>query len=150
MAPLPQAEAELAACLFFELRSFLIKLTQQDAAKLPRPVSVGVITPYREQRKLLRDTFVRVCGKQAAAEVLRLRARALQPVEANYKTLLLAKKKGTSSFCHEGCCLKCTPWFSFAFLCCRRLGVGDCFLSNCSSSRAGVHRGGAPLAGQAA
>ncbi|GAB4815852.1 hypothetical protein N2152v2_002898 [Parachlorella kessleri] len=64
-----KAEAELAACLFYELRSFLVSLAQQDPSKVPRPVTVGVITPYREQRKLLHDTFVRICGKQAAAEV---------------------------------------------------------------------------------
>ena len=64
-----QAEAELAACLFYELRSFLISLAHQDPSKVPKPVTVGVITPYREQRKLLHETFVRICGKQAAAEV---------------------------------------------------------------------------------
>jgi hypothetical protein len=31
--------------------------------------AVGVITPYREQRKLLRATFEEVCGKGPAGEV---------------------------------------------------------------------------------
>ena len=31
--------------------------------------AVGVITPYREQRALLRRTFEEVCGREAAAEV---------------------------------------------------------------------------------
>lgn len=31
--------------------------------------AVGVITPYREQRKLLRQTFEEVCGKGPASEV---------------------------------------------------------------------------------
>ncbi len=30
---------------------------------------MGVITPYREQRKLLRETFEEVCGKGPASEV---------------------------------------------------------------------------------
>ena len=37
---------------------------------MPCPAAaVGVITPYREQRKLLRDTFEEVCGKGPASEV---------------------------------------------------------------------------------
>ena len=35
---------------------------------LPWP-AVGVITPYREQRALLRRTFEEVCGKGPASEV---------------------------------------------------------------------------------
>lgn len=33
------------------------------------PLAVGVITPYREQRALLRQTFEEVCGKGPASEV---------------------------------------------------------------------------------
>ncbi|EFN53619.1 expressed protein [Chlorella variabilis] len=79
-----RAEALLAACLFAELRSFLIERAQQQpgsitgptsdshpAAMLPLPEvsAVGVITPYREQRKLLREMFEEVCGKGPASEV---------------------------------------------------------------------------------
>lgn len=35
----------------------------------PPSSAVGVITPYREQRKLLRETFEEVCGKGPASEV---------------------------------------------------------------------------------
>lgn len=106
----------MAACLFAELRAFLIakaraqpgsitgpttgaaggvlgcKMRRCTAAvhpgksgvlhllspgstcfQMPPPscpmCAVGVITPYREQRKLLRQTFEEVCGKGPASEV---------------------------------------------------------------------------------
>ncbi|KAL4419979.1 hypothetical protein ABPG75_007077 [Micractinium tetrahymenae] len=62
-------EAVLAACLFAELRQFLIDLVKTQPGAVTGPTTVGVITPYREQRKLLRATFEEVCGKGPASEV---------------------------------------------------------------------------------
>ena len=60
-----QAEADLAAALFQELRLFLL------AGKAPvnRTYSVGVITPYKQQAAVLRRTFRELAGDEAAAEV---------------------------------------------------------------------------------
>lgn len=65
------AEAELAACLFLQLQGALraaAAARPRQAPPLP-PTSVAVITPYREQRKALREAFRAVCGPEAAAQV---------------------------------------------------------------------------------
>lgn len=72
-------EAELAAALFHELRAFLVDLARREPEKIRGPTTVGVITPYREQRSLLRRTFQTMVGKTAAAEV----GRPLAWCEAN-------------------------------------------------------------------
>ena len=61
----PQAEADLAAALFQELRTFLL------AGKAPpaKTYTVGVITPYKQQAAVLRRTFRELVGDEAAAEV---------------------------------------------------------------------------------
>jgi senataxin len=71
------AEAELAACLYASLRSEVLKQHNKTCATIsnatgftssPAKVSVAVITPYREQRAVLRQTFISVCG---SADVLK-------------------------------------------------------------------------------
>ncbi|KAL4543318.1 hypothetical protein Ndes2526B_g05382 [Nannochloris sp. 'desiccata'] len=72
------AEAELAACMYASLRSYLLERHKKACATsttngvpLPSPptkVSVAVITPYREQRAVLRQTFISICG---SADVLK-------------------------------------------------------------------------------
>lgn len=61
------AEAEMAAGLYVTLREFLVRLNA------PMP-SIAVVTPYREQKNLLRDTFESVCGQgilnQVAVETI--------------------------------------------------------------------------------
>ena len=67
-----QVEADLAAALFKELRDFLIEKHQkalQEGKPSPRPVRVGVLTPYRSQTKCLTDTFFRLLGADVASEV---------------------------------------------------------------------------------
>lgn len=74
-----RAEAETAVALFYELHSFLkqrLETAFKDAAKqqLPPPVrqsaiSVGVITPYREQRAVLQETFQQLLTPLLAREV---------------------------------------------------------------------------------
>lgn len=56
-----QDEADLAAALFFELRSVLMEAHRQKKEGL-KATRVGVITPYRQQRKCLQDTFIALCG----------------------------------------------------------------------------------------
>jgi hypothetical protein len=63
----PQLEADLAAALFQELRTVLV--AQAASGRVTPRVSVGVITPYRQQRRVLRETFERVVGVAAAREV---------------------------------------------------------------------------------
>uniref|UniRef100_A0A061SGN7 Senataxin n=1 Tax=Tetraselmis sp. GSL018 TaxID=582737 RepID=A0A061SGN7_9CHLO len=58
-----QAEADLAAALYVSLQKTLKELEWSE------PVSVGVITPYREQRNCLKKTFKSVCGEAKAGEV---------------------------------------------------------------------------------
>ena len=66
-----QAEADLAAALFWELRSVMVAAARAAPPGAPAParVAVGVITPYRQQALCLRDTFARMVGPEAAAEV---------------------------------------------------------------------------------
>ena len=59
-----QDEADLAAALFFELRSVLMEAHKQKKEGL-KATRVGVITPYRQQRKCLQDTFNALCGEFA-------------------------------------------------------------------------------------
>ena len=66
-----QAEADLAAALFQELRLFLLS----GKAPADKSYSVGVITPYKQQAAVLRRTFRELAGDEAAAEVRRFRAR---------------------------------------------------------------------------
>lgn len=76
------AEAELAACLYLQLQQCLkqnadqIRESNKDKASgssgfrlHPAEPAVAVITPYREQRKLLREAFVAVCGADALRKV---------------------------------------------------------------------------------
>ena len=58
-----ESEAELAACLYHNLQ---IVLAKENVAKA---VSVAVITPYREQRSLLMDTFKKICGEESLKQV---------------------------------------------------------------------------------
>ena len=48
----------------------MVDLAKREPGRARKPTSVGVITPYREQRALLRRTFQAVVGKAAAAEVM--------------------------------------------------------------------------------
>ena len=59
-----QGEADLAAALFFELRKELLMARHQKKEGL-KPTRVGVITPYRQQRKCLQDTFAALCAENA-------------------------------------------------------------------------------------
>lgn len=54
----------MAAALFFELRSVLLEAHRQKKEGL-KATRVGVITPYRQQRKCLQDTFKSLCGEFA-------------------------------------------------------------------------------------
>ena len=56
-----QDEADLAAALFFELRNVLLEAHKQKKEGL-KATRVRVITPYRQQRKCLQDTFNALCG----------------------------------------------------------------------------------------
>ena len=57
------AEAELAACLYMKLLNIL-ETTEKSGR-----VSVAIITPYREQKSLLRSTFKNLCGEQSLNKV---------------------------------------------------------------------------------
>lgn len=59
-----QGEADLAAALFFKLRSLLVDAhhAKKEGVKATK---VGVITPYRQQRKCLQDTFLALCAENA-------------------------------------------------------------------------------------
>lgn len=60
-----QDEADLAAALFFELRAQLMRAYQEKREGLKR-TQVGVITPYRQQRSCLMDTFRALCREHAS------------------------------------------------------------------------------------
>ncbi|KAL0032313.1 hypothetical protein WJX79_004546 [Trebouxia sp. C0005] len=64
-----QGEADLAAALFFELRSMLVDAhhAKKEGVKATK---VGVITPYRQQRKCLQDTFLALCAENAKEVVI--------------------------------------------------------------------------------
>lgn len=57
----------MAACLFIELRSFLIEQARKGI-KVGR-ILVGVITFYKQQVEVLRRTFEQIAGPKIAAEV---------------------------------------------------------------------------------
>ena len=59
-----QGKADLAAALFFELRSLLVAARQQKKEGL-KPTRVGLITPYRQQRTCLQNTFAALCREHA-------------------------------------------------------------------------------------
>eukprot|EP00884_Botryococcus_braunii_P008434 jgi/Botrbrau1/17592/Bobra.0166s0033.2 len=63
-----KAEAEMAACLFMELRSFLIEQTRKGIKV--QTTRVGVITFYKQQVEVLRRTFEQIAGPEVAAEVM--------------------------------------------------------------------------------
>ena len=67
-AVLLQAEADLAACLFWEVRSFLEGAAARGRP-LQAPLQVGVVTPYKQQKACLQETFKALCGERIAAEV---------------------------------------------------------------------------------
>ena len=90
-----QDEADLAAALFFELRSVLLEAHRQKKEGL-KATRVGVITPYRQQRKCLQDTFNALCGDFAK--------------EARFSYLLCAA-------CHTKTCF-CEGGWSLIFPCC--------------------------------
>jgi hypothetical protein len=69
-----QAEADLAAALFQELRTFMLSDKASDKA-----YTVGVITPYKQQAAVLRRTFRQLVGEAAAAEVRRCHVITLRP-----------------------------------------------------------------------
>jgi hypothetical protein len=58
-------EAKIAACLFMKLQKATTK-TQPSADTLP---SVAVITPYRQQKNVLRRTFKQLCGEDSLQRV---------------------------------------------------------------------------------
>ncbi|KAL0034221.1 hypothetical protein WJX77_004006 [Trebouxia sp. C0004] len=64
-----QGEADLAAALFFKLRSILVDAhhAKKEGVKATK---VGVITPYRQQRKCLQDTFFALCAENAKEVVI--------------------------------------------------------------------------------
>eukprot|EP00210_Caulerpa_lentillifera_P002220 g2133.t1 len=67
-----QVEADLAVALFRELRDFLIQKQNQaekDGSPKPKPVRVGVLTPYRSQTQCLTNTFTKKLGAAIASEV---------------------------------------------------------------------------------
>ena len=59
-----QGEADLAAALFFKLRSMLVDAhhAKKEGVKATK---VGIITPYRQQRKCLQDTVLALCAENA-------------------------------------------------------------------------------------
>lgn len=75
-----QAEADLAAALFVELCEFMRGAAEKQGKRLPAP-SVGVVTPYRQQKAALRDAFRRAVGPEAAARV-----RGISPCRSCHAT----------------------------------------------------------------
>lgn len=57
----------MAAALFLELRAFCA--AARAAGQAVPEYEVGVVTPYRQQKACLRDTFLRMAGPAAAAKV---------------------------------------------------------------------------------
>jgi len=65
----------------------------------PPRVAVGVITPYRQQARCLRDTFGRAVGPEAAAEVTLRPSSSHRPCQA-------PRARG----CDDGACCVGTQW----------------------------------------
>ena len=62
----------MAAGLFWELRCELIEALrrfEQGEGPPPERAVVGIITPYRSQRDLIRETLARLLGPEVAKEV---------------------------------------------------------------------------------
>lgn len=62
-----QAEADVAAGLFLELTAFC-EAARQRGQQVPE-YEVGVVTPYRQQKACLRETFQRMAGPAASSKV---------------------------------------------------------------------------------
>ena len=62
-----QAEADVAAGLFMALMSFC-EAARRGGQPVPE-YEVGVVTPYRQQKACLRETFERLAGPAAASKV---------------------------------------------------------------------------------
>ncbi len=62
-------EARLAACLFMKLRRQSAAGPDLSQPRSVQPTSVAVITPYRQQRGLLRQTFKELCGEDVLSSV---------------------------------------------------------------------------------
>ncbi|GAX75224.1 hypothetical protein CEUSTIGMA_g2668.t1 [Chlamydomonas eustigma] len=66
------AEAEMAAALFLELKCE-VEVQERKAVEAgkpkPPPVQVGIISPYRAQKELIRDLFSRVFGSESSPPV---------------------------------------------------------------------------------
>ncbi len=80
-----QAEADVAAGLFLELMAFC-QAPRQRGQEVPE-YEVGVVTPYRQQKACLRETFERMAGPVAASKVQQ--SCSYPPLPA-YVTLLTA------------------------------------------------------------
>lgn len=65
-------EAEFAVCLYLELKRAMDEAAT-DAKKLLQPPpafpTIAVITPYREQKALIQQTFQKICGSDSAKNV---------------------------------------------------------------------------------
>jgi hypothetical protein len=67
-----QAEAEMAVALFIALHKTLRESGKDGEGVVQgqqRQVSVAVITPYREQRRVLQNTFRYLCGPSYVNQV---------------------------------------------------------------------------------
>jgi len=62
-----QAEADVAAGLFLELSAFC-EAARKRGQQVPE-YEVGVVTPYRQQKACLRETFERMAGPAATSKV---------------------------------------------------------------------------------
>ena len=62
-----QAEADVAAGLFMALTSFC-EAARSSGQQVPE-FEVGVVTPYRQQKACLRETFQHMAGPSASAKV---------------------------------------------------------------------------------
>ena len=67
-ADVAQAEADLAAALYIELMAFR-SACERRGAKLGA-CEVGIVTPYKQQKLCLRETFLRAAGPDASSKVL--------------------------------------------------------------------------------
>lgn len=61
-----QAEADLAAALYKELMEF--RAAAERRGVKVGGCEVGVVTPYKQQKTCLRDTFLRAAGPEASAK----------------------------------------------------------------------------------
>ncbi len=72
-----QAEADLAAALYIELMAFRAAC-ERRGAKLGA-CEVGIVTPYKQQKLCLRETFLRAAGPEASSKVLQFIATLQKP-----------------------------------------------------------------------